>query len=455
MKKILLSLVAIMALFTAKAAEITLWEGEAVVDAWSDQPTFLSDTGTELKEADAAAGDIVRFYVSSFGEGWQIQLIEGHWGPRYAYFSSEVLYDEETGELIEGVEVLDFAETPYFDLTLTDEILEAAYTQKWWGGVFLLNGTGNVIVNKLTLVKEGDLPEWEAEGKSISFDEYGQILSSEFNGYTDDAKVEFTFTTTGAGSFVGWGAGSLKSIDGSVDIGENFSVKGDGTYTVSYKLGALKEALNAGPDEYGRYGITWGMWDFGDGSCTNQRVSVVIRELIGATGEKYVAPVAAAPLYVIGDVEGSSWTPNDGSVTLTYDATNDVYTGIITVKDSWEGNGWFAFTTALGADENDWTTLNANRLTVSSDYGTLDETATLVTGVDQSFKLAAGEYGVIISLTNMTIKFTTSAGIAGTAISAATPAAYYSISGARLAAPQKGVNVVKLSNGQVKKVFIK
>ncbi len=36
-----------------------------------------------------------------------------------------------------------------------------------------------------------------------------------------------------------------------------------------------------------------------------------------------------------------------------------------------------------------------------------------------------------------------------------TPVAFYTLSGARLAAPQKGVNIVKMKNGQVKKVFIK
>jgi hypothetical protein len=36
-----------------------------------------------------------------------------------------------------------------------------------------------------------------------------------------------------------------------------------------------------------------------------------------------------------------------------------------------------------------------------------------------------------------------------------TPMAYYSISGARLAAPQKGVNLVKYKNGKVRRVLVK
>ena len=37
----------------------------------------------------------------------------------------------------------------------------------------------------------------------------------------------------------------------------------------------------------------------------------------------------------------------------------------------------------------------------------------------------------------------------------AVPVAYYSISGAPLAFPQKGLNIVKYSNGKVKKVLVK
>lgn len=37
----------------------------------------------------------------------------------------------------------------------------------------------------------------------------------------------------------------------------------------------------------------------------------------------------------------------------------------------------------------------------------------------------------------------------------AVPVAYYSVSGVRLAAPQKGVNIVRMSNGQVRKILIK
>lgn len=40
-------------------------------------------------------------------------------------------------------------------------------------------------------------------------------------------------------------------------------------------------------------------------------------------------------------------------------------------------------------------------------------------------------------------------------VSVETGAEYYTANGVRLAAPRKGVNIVKLANGQVKKVYVK
>ncbi len=118
---------------------------------------------------------------------------------------------------------------------------------------------------------------------------------------------------------------------------------------------------------------------------------------------------AKAPLYVVGDVEGASWSDfTQSTATLEYNNNLAQYVGVITVNDSWEGNGWFVITPTLGTAEelaaSDWTNFNAARMSVSSDYGTLNETATLVQGVDQSFKLAAGTYTLYVDLTAMTIK---------------------------------------------------
>ena len=128
------------------AKEIVLWEGEAIADDWGNQPNLLSDAGIELQEAGAKAGQEVRFYVTATDSEWHLKIIEGHWGDTYLSYCS-VGCDTNGGEFVEyDLE----ANGGYMALTLTQEILDAAFTQQWWGGTFLGNGD-NVKITKITL----------------------------------------------------------------------------------------------------------------------------------------------------------------------------------------------------------------------------------------------------------------------------------------------------------------
>lgn len=126
--------------------------------------------------------------------------------------------------------------------------------------------------------------EYETEGKNIPFDEWGNILASEFEGYPDNAKVVFTYTTEGeltndAGSIVGWGIGSISGLgDNSIKVAE-ISAKAVGDNEITFLLSDLKVALAAGPDQYGRYGLYWNMW--AQGNSKNTRKSVVIYNVKG------------------------------------------------------------------------------------------------------------------------------------------------------------------------------
>ena len=127
--------------------EVTLWEGELVADDWANQPYALSDAGTELQQAGAQAGQIVNFYVEPIEDAWKLEIVEGHWGPTYMSVCS-VGNDTEGGKFTE----YDLAANGgKVKLTLTQEILDAAFTQGWWGGTFVLNGD-NVKVTKITLL---------------------------------------------------------------------------------------------------------------------------------------------------------------------------------------------------------------------------------------------------------------------------------------------------------------
>ena len=127
--------------------EVTLWEGELIADDWANQPYALSDGGAELQQAGAQPGQTIYFYVEPYGDpAWKVQIVEGHWGPTYLSVCS-VGGDTEAGKFTEFD--LD-ANGGKFGLTLTQEMLDAAYAAVGWGGVFVLNGD-NTKCTKITL----------------------------------------------------------------------------------------------------------------------------------------------------------------------------------------------------------------------------------------------------------------------------------------------------------------
>lgn len=126
--------------------EVTLWEGEAIADDWGNQPNILSDAGAELSAAGAKVGQTIYFYITPLDSDWKVQIIEGHWGPTYASYCA-VGSDTEGGKFTE----IDLAANKgRVSIPVTQELLDAAYTQQWWGGTFLLNGD-NVKCTKVTI----------------------------------------------------------------------------------------------------------------------------------------------------------------------------------------------------------------------------------------------------------------------------------------------------------------
>ena len=134
-------------LTTEISQEVTLWEGELIADDWTNQPYALSDAGTELQGVGAQAGQEVIFYVEPLEAAWKLEIVEGHWGPTYCSYCS-VGNDTEGGKFTEYD--LD-ANGGKLKVTLTQEMLDAAYVQQWWGGTFVLNGD-NVKVTKITIL---------------------------------------------------------------------------------------------------------------------------------------------------------------------------------------------------------------------------------------------------------------------------------------------------------------
>ena len=127
--------------------EVTLWEGELIADDWANQPYALSDAGLELAAANAQPGQILYFYIEPIEPAWKLEVVEGHWGPTYCSYCS-VGNDTEGGKFTEWD--LD-ANGGKLAITLTQEMLDAAYVQQWWGGTFVLNGD-NVKCTMITLL---------------------------------------------------------------------------------------------------------------------------------------------------------------------------------------------------------------------------------------------------------------------------------------------------------------
>ena len=75
------------------------------------------------------------------------QGFEGHWGPNYAKWAN-FNPDDNDGT----VQILDGAEGEVcLVLPLTQAMIDAAYTQQWWGGTFIGNGD-KVKITKITLL---------------------------------------------------------------------------------------------------------------------------------------------------------------------------------------------------------------------------------------------------------------------------------------------------------------
>jgi len=306
MKKIFTLIAMALMAISANAYEVTLWEGEALVTGWGNQPSFLADGGDDLTENNAQAGDIIRFYASAPDDNWQVELFEGHWKGMYERFSAKQLY-EESGDPREST-IVDLAAQGYFEFTLTDAMLEAAVVKGGWGGVFLLNGDGDLTVTKMTLVKEGEAPVIEPTvDVSLNITDGQHVLASEFDAYADDWKVQVIVTVqaieTDYGKVgPGWGIGKMITINQwNDDAYKEFSCKAasdEGEENVfEMTVGDLKACAKKGgdtyfTDEYGLQGVTFGFYN----GATLKEVKICVPESLSVNAVK-VAKNANTPIY--------------------------------------------------------------------------------------------------------------------------------------------------------------
>ena len=115
-------------------SEITIWEGNEDLSGGA-QPYIGSDGGAEFIENNVKAGQTVRFYIEPTEDEWWFEVFEGHWGPKYAK------YDASSG--------IAYGSKGAVELTLTQDMIDAALVKGGWGGIFVIQG--KVILTKVTV----------------------------------------------------------------------------------------------------------------------------------------------------------------------------------------------------------------------------------------------------------------------------------------------------------------
>ncbi len=247
---------------------LTMWEGSlAFPDGWSASTTI------DAKYFEVAeVGDVIRCKITPSGE------------PNFVFKHMD--WSDYTE--LDGTKTYSADKTVVEATIASEDVL--TYLKK--------NGFRIQGINFTLTSVELFVPLTYQEGKALTVSDNGNILSTEFQGYSDDAKVVFTCTVTGASGYNGWGNGKLTSIGEAVKVGE-FTIKSGDTDPIdnekSFTLNELKAAL----DEPGFYkdekgdkidtasGLAWSVWGFDEGKCTTVRKSAVIYEVTGFSGPGY------------------------------------------------------------------------------------------------------------------------------------------------------------------------
>lgn len=266
MKKIFTLIAAALMAVGVNATTTTLYEGSTDFSSWNVSLQFSASQVGTVHE-----GDVIEVEATISDETLNA---DGQWSS-WAYYP-QILLKNSSWENITDTKLFDNGTCNAYTLTAADaETINA-------GGI-ILQGV-NATLTKMTITSAINYKE----GVDITsqMDEWGNILASAFEGYSDDAKVVFTYTISGeltnaTGSIKGWGVGNIKSIAGNVNVGD-CPANAIGENSVSYTIADLKAALEDGPDEYNRYGLYWNVW--AQGNATTVRTSVIIYEVDNTTG---------------------------------------------------------------------------------------------------------------------------------------------------------------------------
>ena len=137
----------------------------------------------------------------------------------------------------------------------------------------------------------------------------------------------------------------------------------------------------------------------GQGTYT---VTVTLDAMTMKVEKDNVEPV---DVWILGEVDDKSWAPNDGVKMSTNDYTH--FTANVTCDGRHDGFNYFSFTKALSDDPEGWDDIAGERFGAVSegDFVVLPEhynrPLSLTANNGQSFKIPAGNYGLLVDLSTM------------------------------------------------------
>ena len=319
--------------------------------------------------------------------------------------------------------------------------------------------SGDVIkVSRIYLTRAYD---YEETGTMLTYDEWGNVTASQFEGMPDETKVVFTYTMTMNGTYdiadyQGWGIGQIHSAgDNNILVTEIKSTSA-GDVDVVLTKGDLNAALADKNTQYDYYAVNFSLWDLGGGENpvygTTARKSVkaykpVFKKTIGVNGySTFSADIAVS---VPDGTEAYYATVNEAktAVTLTKiaDGIIPANTGVIlkgTANAAIELTGVVTdntVTSALNAVVDDLMLADGDYVLYNNGTSVEFRKATGTIAANKAYLPATAVAGAPALSVVFGDDETTS--IATPKTTVVTDDQYYDLSGRRIALPTKGIYI--------------
>ena len=378
-------------------------------------------------------------YTITVAEGIENGTVEA---PATAHYGQEV---NVTVTPDEGYELDELVVMPAYNSVTCAEVIAGAddmiyrvsgkithISSMEYGNLYLADNTGEIFIYG-TLDKEGNTNNFESlglkegdyvivEGPKTIYQGIVELIDVTVvgveietnvtgNGYTFtmpacDVVVSATFKSTShtytvagepAGLFGGESAWNINNENGLMTLE-------DGVYTWTSEPTALEGnvAFRIVRDNSWDVAYPDGNYNINNIKPGTYTLTVTFNP---ATGEVTATLNGQADVYVLGNVNGNSFAPNQGVKMTSEDGK--IYTAAVTIPDVENGYGFFAFTHKLGADADDWFTANAYRFLAQSNGNFLVTGTTMNVELpmgyngDNSMQIPAGEYTLTVDMENM------------------------------------------------------